>query len=161
MDKNKFIIAKKEFFPIIKDIISNQVFIKTKKIKHHDRSIYHHSRRVAFISYLIGKKLKWKNIYALTRGAILHDFFLYDWRKGYIDPKTGKIKRFHGFWHPKVALENSKKYFSISKLEEDIILKHMWPLTFYLIPKYKESWLVSFIDKYVATLEFLREIKGK
>ena len=40
---------------------------------------------------------------ALIRGALLHDYFLYDWhikRKGH---------HFHGFTHPATALRNAEK----------------------------------------------------
>jgi len=37
-------------------------------------------------------------------------------------------------------------------LEKDIIRKHMWPATKEL-PSYKESYVVSFVDKYCAVLE--------
>ena len=47
---------------------------------------------------------------------------------------------------------------NLSAIEEDIILKHMWPLTL-RIPKYKESFLIMFLDKYVATQDFLQNAK--
>jgi uncharacterized protein len=78
-----------------------------------------------------------------TRGAILHDFFLYDWRD-HDEPDLHR-KKFHGVEHPLIALANAKKHFSVNEIEEDIIKKHMWPLTI-VPPKYKESFIVSFID---------------
>ena len=42
--------------------------------------------------------------------------------------------------------------FGLSPMEEDIIGKHMWPLTAPL-PYYKESYMVSLADKICATLE--------
>ena len=37
--------------------------------------------------------------------------------------------------------------------EKDIILKHMWPVTF-STPKYLETFIVTFVDKYCAIKEF-------
>ena len=42
--------------------------------------------------------------------------------------------------------------FCLNVIEKDIIEKHMWPLTIRL-PKYKESFIVSFVDKYCSTAE--------
>ena len=42
----------------------------------------------------------------------------------------------------------------LNKIEIDIISKHMWPLTFWL-PKYKESWIVQFVDKLTSLKEIL------
>ena len=39
-------------------------------------------------------------------------------------------------------------------MEKDIIITHMFPTLPHKIPKYLESWLVSIIDKIVATQEF-------
>ncbi|NTW07521.1 MAG: HAD family hydrolase, partial [Syntrophaceae bacterium] len=44
--------------------------------------------------------------------------------------------------------------------EADIIQKHMWPLTL-VPPKYKESFIVSFADKYLASREYLSEYREK
>lgn len=54
--------------------------------------------------------------------------------------------------HPKVALNNAKQHFEIGKREEDMIVKHMWPLTL-KFPKYAESYVIVCIDKYTAMLE--------
>ena len=55
--------------------------------------------------------------------------------------------------HPQIALHNAQKLFHLTDLEKDIILKHMWPLTL-SIPKYRESFVVTFIDKYCAFKEW-------
>ena len=59
----------------------------------------------------------------------------------------------HGFTHPKVALDNAVKYFNLNNIEKDIIEKHMWPLTIRKVPKYKESVIVTMVDKYCSTQE--------
>lgn len=77
---------------------------------------------------------------------MLHDLFLYDWRKPRPDGK-----KLHAFHHPRTALDNASKIFDLNDKEKDIILKHMWPLTV-VPPKYVESFIITLTDKY-ATLE--------
>ncbi len=144
-----------EFYGIIDDIISNEEFLRTKNYYHHNSSIYDHIMEVAYISYRLSKKLKLDFVSA-TRGAMLHDFFCYDWRN-HDEPDLAKEK-FHGFEHPRIAYLNAQKYFALNDIEKDIILKHMWPLTI-IPPKYKESYIVTFADKYTATREYTIRIK--
>ena len=84
----------------------------------------------------------------MIRGALLHDYFLYDWHE------KGENHRLHGFYHPKRALLNARKHFDLNGIEEDIIIKHMFPLTF-PAPKYKESVIVCIVDKWISTKETL------
>ena len=79
---------------------------------------------------------------------MLHDLFLYDWRK-----KNGR-KGLHAFTHPKTAYENASKLFDLNEKETDIILKHMWPVTFFSLPKYRESYIITFTDKLSALKSF-------
>ena len=58
------------------------------------------------------------------------------------------------FVHPYKALTNSKKYFDLTELEKDIIINHMFTTLPHKIPKYLESWIVSMVDKVIATYEF-------
>ena len=104
-----------------------------------------HSVQVAQYSYWVSKKLKLKlDQKSLIRGALLHDFFLYDWRTG-TDHEGA-----HAFTHPETALSNAIEHFEINEKEADIILNHMWPLTITKMPSCKESFLVSAIDKYCS-----------
>jgi uncharacterized protein len=137
-----------EFKNICHDIIDNPEYQKLKEIKHHDKDIYSHNLKVAWVSYLTAKKLK-LHVKEMVRGALLHDFFLYDWRvKGAKDEFLP-----HGFTHPFVARKNSERVFGhLTPIEMDIIIKHMWPLTI-VPPRYPESFLVSFIDKFIASKE--------
>jgi len=125
--------------------------MKLKNYYHHNSSIFEHAEIVSWISYSICKYLN-LDYASAARGALLHDFFLYDWRN-HDEPELAKEK-FHGFEHPKIALENSRKHFNLNKIEEDIIIKHMWPLTL-LPPRYRESFIVTFVDKYTASREFV------
>ena len=89
-------------------------------------------------------------------GALLHDFFLYDWRNH--DAPDLPREKYHGIEHPRIALKNAEKYFPLNEIERDIIVKHMWPLTL-MPPRYKESFIVTFADKYLSSKEFFDEFK--
>ena len=101
------------------------------------------------MSCFIANKFNFKIDYdSLIRGALLHDYFLYDWHKN-----TG-IK-LHGFTHPKKALINARKDFQLTSREENIILRHMFPLTV-IPPLFLESWIVCTADKLCAIKETFR-----
>jgi HD superfamily phosphodiesterase len=146
-----------EYYEAIRDIYEHEEFLKLKEYFHHNSSIYEHVQDVAYLSYRICKFLK-LDYRSAARGALLHDFFLYDWRNH--DVPDLPRKKFHGLEHPAIAVANAKKHFSINEIEEDIIKKHMWPLTL-MPPKYKESFIVSFADKYLSSKEFIIEFKKR
>ena len=148
---------EKEYYDLIADICEHEEFLKLKEYFHHNSSIYHHVHDVAYLAYRISKYLK-LDYRSATRGALLHDFFLYDWRNH--DVPDLPREKFHGLEHPKIAVANAKRHFSLNDIEEDIIRKHMWPLTL-VPPKYKESFIVSFADKYLSSKEFLNEYKKR
>ena len=81
----------------------------------------------------------------------MHDLFYYD-RKIYNAVREKGDPR-HSRMHSEVALENAGKLTEVSALERDMIQKHMWPATLKL-PKYKETYVITIIDKYCAVLEF-------
>ena len=154
MDKKYQLI---EFFDIIKDIISNDVVKQMKQYRQHcNTSCYKHCMQVAYFTYIACKKLKLDYISA-TRAAMLHDLFLYDWRTKY---RNIELPGLHAFVHPKIALKNASELFELNDMEQDIISKHMWPVTFAL-PKYKESYIVTVMDKYSACLESYLYIQDK
>lgn len=142
---------EKEFYDIINDIYRHEEFIKLKRFFHHNSSIYAHVRDVAYFSYRACKYLK-LDYRSAARGALLHDFFLYDWRN-HDEPDLHRDK-YHGIEHPRIALANAEKYFKLNDIERDIIVKHMWPLTL-VPPRYKESYIVTFADKYLSSKEFI------
>lgn len=146
---------EKEFYEIIDDIYEHEEFLKLKTHYHHNSSIYEHVMDVSYFSYKVSKFLK-LDYKSATRGALLHDFFLYDWRNHDVPDLPGD--KYHGIEHPKIALTNATRHFSLNDIEKDVIIKHMWPLTL-IPPKYKESFIVSFADKYLASKEFVAKFK--
>ena len=145
--------TNKEFLLCIQDIKDNNTVLRMKNfIQHCDTSCYEHCYKVAFISYLICKKFN-LDYKAAARAGFLHDLFLYDWHV-----KSEEHKPLHGFRHPYIALRNASKLYNLSKKEQDIIKKHMWPLTV-IPPRYLESYIVSFVDKYCAITESINYYK--
>ncbi|WP_312694479.1 HD domain-containing protein [Caproiciproducens sp.] len=119
-------------------------------IQHANISCLEHSISVAYYSYCLCRKLNLNvDCRSIIRGALLHDFFLYDWHV------TKNPRGLHGFKHPLTALENAEEHFALNDREKDIIVKHMWPLTL-TPPRYKEALIVSLSDKFCSIIETLR-----
>ena len=141
----------KEYYNIYNEFYTINKYREMKSITHHGNNRLAHVNRVAKMSFYISKKLNLDYI-SCTRGAMLHDFFV---KEDINKKKYGKFLKNH----PLIALENSKKYFDINELEEDIIKTHMYPVT-NIKPNYKESNIVCICDKIISIYEFLRyEIK--
>lgn len=121
-------------------------------IQHGNISCRKHSLRVANVSLKLSRFFRLNcNEASLVRGALLHDYFLYDWHE------KAKWHNWHGFRHPGIAANNAIRDFSISELEQDIIRKHMWPLTL-IPPKRKEAWVVTIADKYCSAIETIEGV---
>lgn len=60
--------------------------------------------------------------------------------------------RLHGFTHPKRALINATADWNLSDRTQNIILRHMFPLT-PVPPACREAWLVCLADKVCALAE--------
>lgn len=103
-----------------------------------------HSINVSYYSFLICRKLG-LNSRAAARGGLLHDLFFFNWR----DENLGSS---HIKLHPQVALENAEQLCDLTDMERDIIAKHMWPCGGRAL--YRETLIVSFVDKFCATSEF-------
>ena len=92
----------------------------------------------------------------LIRGALLHDYFLYDWHtQDYVSPH-----KLHGFYHPGRALKNAQQEYQLTPRERDIIKKHMWPLTISAMPMCREAWIVTMADKWCSLMETFHVHKG-
>lgn len=142
---------QKRLEEIIVFLNENTRFKETKNfIQHGNTSVYSHVISVAKKSIEIAEKYNLDvDMDSLIRGALLHDYFLYDWHDG------KRERLIHGFTHPMKAYLNAKSEITINRIERDIILKHMFPLTIFP-PKYLESWIVTYSDKYVSIVETLR-----
>ena len=133
----------KEFYNIVNDILDHKEFLKLKDITHHGITRYEHCLRVGYYTYLVTKGLRLNYIKA-TRAAVLHDFFIDEVAS---ENSINRLRR-----HSNYAFLNAKKYFILGDLEEDIIKRHMFPITF-TPPKYLESWVVDIVDDFAAVYE--------
>lgn len=135
---------------IIEELEKNgRLATERKYMQHGTTTIFEHSVHVAYVSLQIMKMLHIKaDEISLVRGALLHDYFLYDWHI-----KDGR-RSLHGFSHPQKALENAREDFALNAIEENIIARHMFPLTF-PPPACREAWIVCLADKYCALGETL------
>lgn len=126
----------------------NTHFTDTKNyMQHGDVSVYEHCIDVAYISCYMAAALHIKvDFDSLIRGALLHDYFLYDWHE------KSKTHRLHGFFHPGTAYRNARKELKLNLTERDIILRHMFPLTV-IPPASREAWIVCIADKLCAVME--------
>ncbi len=144
-----------EFFSIIGDIYDCPEFQSMSQyIQHANINRVQHIMSVAYLSFLNCKEQGLDHKKA-ARAAMLHDLFYYDWHV----PGDGS-HRLHGYRHPGFALKNAKQLFELSEMEENIILRHMWPLT-PTPPKFKEGFVVCLCDKFCANAESFLHLKKK
>lgn len=156
MKFDKYIKKDSEYYFIVKDILENEEFIKRKEFRHHgNRSVYDHCLAVSILSYRISKKFN-LDYQSAAIGGLLHDFYYNPWQEQ--KDKRPFFKK-HGFAHAGEALENSKQNFPnlMNNRIEDIIKKHMFPLNI-KPPVYKESWIITCVDKYVS-MEIFKDVK--
>ena len=141
------IIEDSDYIACVKDIIESEPFLQMRRFTHHgDTSCLKHCVHVSYCSYLMAKRcgLDYKSV---ARASLLHDLFLYDWHT------HAKMTHdhFHGFTHPKTALKNALLHYELNELEQNIILRHMWPLT-PIPPKFTEGFIIVLMDKYCGLL---------
>lgn len=130
------------------DILNAPRMQQEKKfIQHGNVTCYEHSVFVTFLSLWLADKLRLSvNRRSLIRGALLHDYFLYDWHT------KEKWHRLHGFRHAAFALKNAEQDFTLNEVERNIIRSHMFPLNLTL-PRCRESLLVNLADKSCSLFE--------
>lgn len=151
----------KEIWLILKehgeDILRSPNFLDTRgHIQHGNMTVNDHCKNVAMYSVALADKLRVNcNKRDLVRGALLHDYFLYDWHNN----DHEDAEKLHGFHHPTVALRNALRDYRLTARQRDIIRKHMWPLT-PVPPTCKEAWLVTMADKYCSLMETIHLHKG-
>lgn len=136
-----------DFFSYIGDLYCTEEVQSMRQYpQHSDANRLDHIRAVTYMSYVFSKRFG-LDVKACSRGALLHDLCYYDWHDADFSHRP------HGFRHPAFAVFNAKLLNpDITKKEERIILRHMWPLT-PLPPSSREGFIVTFADKYCASTE--------
>lgn len=120
---------------------SSRLWLSGEAIQHGDTTVLLHCLAVAYFSLKLVRLLRIRcDKKSLVRGALLHDYFLYDW---HTPDRTHKL---HGFHHPRRALNNARADLSLTPTEADIIVHHMFPLT-PAPPRCREALVVCMVDK--------------
>lgn len=175
-----------DFAQLISQYKDNKYILLMKEfIQHGKVTTYDHVFHVAKRAFVLNRFYQLKaDEESLIGGAILHDFFLYDWHheKGKDNVMSQKLEEMvksdpllqqikceithkplgigpgnatHRFKHALIACENAKVLFGINPKEEEIIKTHMWPIAFKRRPRCREAWIVCLADKEVSLQESL------
>lgn len=121
-------------------------------VQHGTTSTLEHTLTVAYRALALARGLRISvDEQSLVRGAILHDYYLYDWHDHEHAPD-----QWHGYTHPGHALRNAEQDFpDLTAIERDVISRHMFP--FHPLPPHtREGWLVCTADKLCSLQEFFR-----
>lgn len=142
----------KEFYDILSELEADSKVHEMKKyIQHGKVSTFEHCENVAKLSYKLNKYLSLhSDLKVLITGAMLHDFYLYDWHR-----EDDGSHRLHGFHHAKTASVNAEKHFHTDPKVNKVIESHMWPLNIGKLPKSREAWIVCIADKCISAYETL------
>lgn len=149
-----------EWYEIVEEILLSDEFQKRKLFfHHHEMTVWDHSTLVSFKAFLYAKTFK-ADIRVCAIAGLLHDFYPWTWIYNeeleelddgiYLEEVKTKHSLFkkHGFTHAKAAALNYVKYFPQleNKKITNAIKRHMFPLNI-VPPRYKESYIVTLVDK--------------
>ena len=142
----------KEYEEIISRLAADDHVREMKKYTSHGSvSTYEHCENVAKLSYRIDKLLSLHgDLEVLLTGAMLHDFYLYDWHSD-----GDGSHHLHGFSHAKRASRNAREYLDVDDRVAKVIESHMWPLNLRSVPASREAWVVCIADKCASLYETL------
>lgn len=140
----QYILDDLEYMTIIEDLLGHQFVQDLRYYKHHHMNTrYNHSLEVSYLTYKWSKRMG-MNYGSAARASLLHDLFYYDCKDD-----RDIVPENHLAEHPQISLMNARQITQLTELEEDMILKHMW-LPGRPRPSYKESWVLTVMDKYCA-----------
>lgn len=138
-----------EFKTLVEELRAHGRLSQLEQFTQHGRiTTFDHVVRVAALSLRIARRLPVAvSETELARGALLHDYYLYDWHHC--------ENRGHAVNHPVIALGNAVQDFELSRRERNIIASHMWPLPPTRVPQCREAWIVCMADKVCSLQETL------
>lgn len=147
-----------EYYSCVSDLLNSPAVRELRRHTHHiGTTRFQHSLNVSYYNFILCRFFR-LDAKAAARAGLLHDLFFYD-RKTH-----EKIQNGHCAEHANIALYNASMLYSLSELECDMILNHMWPMTPRL-PRHAETFMITIVDKFCASAEFsahiLRRIKSK
>jgi uncharacterized protein len=135
-----------EYRSYTEDLLTTPEVTALSDYRHHKMNRRQHALNVSWYAFRLARRLH-MDAAAVARSGLLHDLYYYNFR----DANVGKNE--HIYAHPQLALANARRVCALSDKEEDIILNHMWPMCPERRPHYKETYLVSCIDKCCCLLE--------
>ncbi|MFB0919905.1 MAG: HD domain-containing protein [Oscillospiraceae bacterium] len=137
-----------DFIAFAIPLIEEGSFLRAKDIRQHGNTTrFSHCVSVAYYSLKTAARLKIPcNARSLVRGGMLHDYYFYDRR----EKNISQFK--NSFIHPKAAVFNAVRDYNVSPLEQNIIVRHMFPITL-IPPKYREGLIVCITDKICGLAE--------
>ena len=145
--------SRGEYKNTMSDLLANDKLRLLNNIKQHNKCTrLKHSIDVSYYSFYIAKLLKCDYISAAKAG-LLHDLHFHE--KANFKDNVKTLRQ-----HPKEALKNAMEICDLNDMERDIIKRHMWLITL-KPPKYKEGYIVTFVDKYCAAKEFFSSVFSK
>lgn len=157
-------MTERDFYDMTEDILRHPLFQQLRDCPHHgqDNSVYDHSVSAAQCALRLARRFHMRpdRIEAVTRAALLHDFFGYSWQseehRRYMSRYSGwqRVKHMHAFTHGSYAANRADRVFGLDQRQRDAITSHMFPLAPF--PKNSEAWVVTLADKVVATREMGR-----
>lgn len=135
------------------DLLGDELVMSMNKYHHHKEITTHfHSLYVSYTVLKMADGLKLENAREITRAALLHDFYLYEWY-------TEKHEEYHIFYHPKQSVKNIEEHFGgLSSLQRNMILSHMFPMGIEA-PKSVGAWLLTLADKHCASEDYFHTSK--
>lgn len=139
-----------EFYKLTGDLLATPEVQSLAGFVQHDT--FDRLQHVLSVSYLTYHYCSRHSLDSRTaaRAGVMHDLYYYDWHE------NDWSHRPHGYRHPGFAVINAKKLCGgLDKKTENIIRRHMWPLT-PVPPRYREGWVIVAADKYCA----YRELKA-
>lgn len=139
---------KNELEKIFQEFFHNERIQRMKLVPmHRGSNCFVHSFKVAKLAIKRALRHKYADLKAILIAAILHDYYLYDWR---VDKDK---RRKHLKDHPYIAVKNAEQDFEITEDIKKIIKSHMWPINIKQFPNSKEARIVTLADKSVAFKE--------
>lgn len=149
------------FWTMTEDILTHPLFLEMKKLPHHggENSLYIHSLDTAKCAYRLARRFHMREdrVRAVTRAALLHDFFGYDWHdeshRRFMRKYSGvkRLTHMHAFVHGALAARRANRTFGLDDRQRAAITSHMFPLA--PVPRNSEAWVLTLADKMVASRE--------
>lgn len=143
-------LTQLDYYDVVADILENNMVQQLKNYRHHiSTNRFQHCLNVSYYNYIVCRFLN-LDAKSAARAGMLHDLYYYDTK----EYRHSSPERSHSSNHPDVAVSNAEELFSLNSTEQDIITRHMWPLTKGR-PQSKEGYVIVFVDKYCAALELI------